>query len=484
MAVTLINEEKRLPFIIDPACGSGAFLIEGMKLITNHVLTNKHKIKTSQAVQEFLQSAFPENRKNAWAQEFVYGVEIHGDLAAATKVNMVGHGGGSANIEAKDSLLDFSGFSKPHLLVKKISLLYPKPVNEQFDVVISNPPFSVTVDRDTAKRFPDCYIQGESILKKLKKTNELEVATELLFIERWYQLLKPHGRLGVVLPESVFDTTSNINIRLFLLKYFHIRAIISLPNLAFAPYTQTKTNLLFAEKKLEEEVIEWNNLWEKQAKEYLDLENMIKKYFEEDPLPKILWEIIKSYGEKHFVIEDGQDFNNSYINLEAKIADQTDFDTVKEAISQFLSEYLKGHTEEFDEALLNNVIQRKRSFTSVVKGKIQIMKTSEFVALLRRLLKDNFDKNDCKLSIIELKEKYVEMIKSSNQDWWVFGGVSKEIGGCIFMADAEEIGYKRGVRREEDRPNELYQKEGDSIIVSTNKPEKILDYLLKSIRWG
>jgi type I restriction enzyme M protein len=483
LAMHLINEEKRLPFIIDPACGSGAFLIHSMKLTTNHVLNKWDNIKTSQAVQEFLLSAFPEYRRNAWAHDYVYGIEIHGDLAAATKVNMVGHGDGSANIDAKDSLMDFAGFGKPRLQVKKNSPIYPKPVNEQFDVVISNPPFSVTVDRDTARRFPDLYIQGEAILKKLKKTAKLEVATELLFIERWYQLLKPGGRLGVVLPESVFDTSANITIRLFLLKYFHIRAIISLPTLAFAPYTQTKTNLLFAQKKTEAEVTKWNELWAKYSEEYKRLVSKINKYFEDDPLPKPLWEIISSYEKKSFVLIDEGDFNNSYVNLEEKISDETNADIVQGHISVFLSDYLKDHTEEFSADLLKSVISRKRSFLPIVKEKIKIMQTSAFVRLLKSLLKHNFDEDDSTLSIKQLKEKYDEMIKVAKHDWWVFDEVAKKIGGNIFLAHAEEIGYKRGVRREEDRPNELFHKEGDSIIVNTEKPEKVLDYVIKNVKW-
>jgi len=483
LSIDLINEEKSLPFIIDPACGSGAFLIHSMKLITSHILDNMDKIRKSQAVQEFLLSAVPEYRRNAWAHDYVYGVEIHGDLAAATKVNMVGHGDGSANIDAKDSLLDFECFTKARLQIKKNSSVYPMPVNEQFDVVISNPPFSVTVDRDTAKKFPACYKQGEKILRKLKKSNELEVATELLFIERWYQLLKPGGRLGVVLPESIFDTASNMRIRLFLFQHFHIKAIISLPTLAFAPYTQTKTNLLFAQKKTEAQVKKWNDLWEKYSKEYELLGSKVNKYFGADPLVKLLWEIIASYEKKKFVLIDEEDFNNSYVKLEDKLINETNIDIVKEKIPEFLSKYLKGHTEDFDEDLLSAVISRKRSFLSIIKEKMKIMQTSEFLNLLKNLLKHNFDDNDSKLSIKELKEKYFEMINLAKKDWWVFDEVAKQLSGNIFMAHAEEIGYKRGVRREEDRPNELFQKKEDSIIIDTNNPKTVLDHFIKSVRW-
>lgn len=401
-AVDLINKEKRLPFVIDPACGSGTFLIESMKLITSHVLLNKDKLKKSESVKNFLSSNFQEYPKNIWAKEFTYGIEINGDLATATKVNMVGHGDGSANIEAKDAFFDFEKFKKAMLQVKKSSNVYQKYVNEQYDVVISNPPFSVTVDRDTAKKFPEIFLWGEEIADRLKKSKkEMEVSTENLFIERWYQLLKPKGRLGVVLPESVFDTTANRYIRLFLYKYFWIKAVVSLPHLAFAPYTMTKTSLLFAQKKTVEEVKEWDQLWNKYLEDYNSLRQKID-------------ELLKSKK------------------------DDVDYQKNKEKL----------------------------------------------ISKLIELLGDNFEKNDKRLDAEEIKEKYKDEIKLADSDWWVFKKVSEKLNYKIFMAHAEEIGYKRGVRGEEKRENQLFQtdKEGN-ISIDINNPKTILDYLRRSVKW-
>ena len=324
------------------------------------------------------------------------------DLATATKVNMVGHGDGSANIEAKDALIDFEEYTKDLLQVKKTSEVYPKPVNEQFDIVISNPPFSVTIDRDTAKNLPKIFVWGEQIKKQLDKAKKKkEVSTETLFIERWYQLLKPNGRLGVVLPESVFDTTTNRYVRLFLYKYFWIKAIVSLPDLAFQPYTPTKTSLLFAQKKTPEEVKEWEELWKKYQKEYKKLRKRI------------------------------------------------------------------------DELL------------KVKKGAFEYEKLQkELVDKLKELLGENFDENDSELDIKELKEKYAEEIELADEEWWVFRKVSEELNYKIFMAHAEEIGYKRGLRGEEQRPNQLFQTdENGNIVIDTENPKTILDYMRKVVKW-
>jgi len=379
LALRLINEEKRLPYIIDPACGSGTFLIEAMKLITSYILANQDKLRKSKSVKEFIEMMFPKSRRNAWANWFIYGIEINTDLATATKVNMVGHGDGSANIEAKDGLLDFEEYTKDLLQVKKSSDVYPKPVNEQFDIVVSNPPFSITIDRDTAKKLPNVFLWGEKIKQQLDKAKKKkEVNIENLFIERWYQLLRPKGRLGVVLPESIFDVTTNRYVRLFLYKYFWIKAIVSLPELAFQPYTSTKTSLLFAQKKTPEEVKKWDELWNKYKAEYKKLKRRI-------------------------------------------------------------NELLKTKHKTFDYK------ERKK----------------ELIEKLKELLGEEFDEQDINLSIRELKEKYAKEIREMDEDWWVFRKVSEELNYEIFMAQAEEIGYKRGIRGEEKRPNDLFRTLGD-----------------------
>jgi type I restriction enzyme M protein len=402
LTLDLINNKTRLPYVIDPACGSGTFLIHSMKLIdrVKEKAEKEGKIKKNYATEEFLDKNFQRLRKNAWADEYIYGIEINPDLAMASKVNMVGHGDGSAHIEPQDGLVDFTNYYDK-LKIKTKNSVYKFSVNEQFNVVVSNPPFSVTVDRDTAKQFPELYLRGAKIAETIKNNKELEVDTENLFIERWYQLLNEGGRMGVVLPESVFDTTSNRDIRLFLYKFFWIKAVVSLPHLAFAPYTQTKTSLLFAQKKTTKEVEEWNKLWTKHSDKYKELSDEIKKL-------------------------------------------------------------LKLNEEQNKE---------------------------EFVSLLIKLLgEENFETEDKKLSFNELKEKYEESIKEADLEWWVFKNVSREQDYPIFMAHAEEIGYKRGVGKEDTkRPNQLFASEGEYpdriIYIDTKDPKTILDYLRKNVIW-
>jgi len=269
---------------------------------------------------------------------------------------------------------------------------------------MSNPPFSITIDRDTAESLPENFGWGERVCESIRKRKEREVDVETLFLERWYQLLAPKGRLGVVLPESILDTTENKYVRLFFYRLFNIKAIVSLPYLAFQPYTSTKTSLLIAQKKTAEEVKEYDELW--------------------------------------------NSFRPEYERLHVELTSLVKTRTVG------LSEYTQESKE--------SVIQK-----------------------LRKFLKDTFDERDSQLPLVEILHKYAEEIEEVDEDWWIFGEVSKAFDYKIYMAHAEEIGYKRGVRQTLPRPNELFQRgEDGKIIIDTEHPKTILDELRRTVKWS
>ena len=148
-------------------------------------------------------------------------------MAITAKVNMVLHGDGSAHIFKYDAFSDFSKYRDTKLRpvgdnLRSVSReRYNKDMCETFDVVLSNPPFGVTLSSETARRLGKSFVLSES------------TSSESLFIERCFQLLKPNGRLGLVLPESVFNAVDNMQVRLFLYRMFKIKAIVSLPRNVF-----------------------------------------------------------------------------------------------------------------------------------------------------------------------------------------------------------------------------------------------------------
>ncbi|WP_196769062.1 restriction endonuclease subunit M [Neomoorella thermoacetica] len=247
----------RLPFIIDPSCGTGTFLIWIMKYITEYIQRNKTRLASlNEEAESFITNQLPDNAPNLWARDYIYGIEKEAMLATAAQINMILHGDGSSNIFNTDGLLPFeqyksriSSISLTNLLIKDTVIrkdgMYSKPVLELFDIVVSNPPFSAPVENETL------VLSGLELVGK----------SEILFFERWYQLLKPKGRLGVVLPEAFFSVDEYRKARIFLFSHFNIKAIISLPNFAFSPHTTTLTSLLLAQKKTVEEEKEWLQHW-------------------------------------------------------------------------------------------------------------------------------------------------------------------------------------------------------------------------------
>ena len=415
LAIERINQDLELPYLIDPSAGSGTFLIEYMKFITDNIKRKfKNKLHDTRDIEDKLQQwFFPDHRENKWAKDYIYGIEINFNLGTATKVNMILHGDGSSNIFVKDGLLPFRFYDKetaPNFLkqYEPDKNYFDKDINGQFDIIISNPPFSVDLDNETKKNVNKEFIFG------VKKNSEN------LFIERWYQLLKSNGRIGVVLPESVFDTTENKYIRLFIYKYFKVRAVISLPQLTFEPFTSTKTSLLLAQKKTKAEIENWNKLWSKYSNE---------------------WSILKTRCE----------------NL--------------------LKVYLEG---------------KKRSKLSSIKN----LTEAEEKVILERMLKDCIEEDDRKLSSSELTEKYQDDLKelckydNDTKDilgfvntWWVFGEVAKDTQYKIFMAEVENIGFKRTKRGEKPMPNDLFRTNKHNEIIVDDKVKKTaLDYL-REVQW-
>jgi type I restriction enzyme M protein len=244
------HPNDRLPYIIDPSCGSGTFLLAAMRLVTQHIQSRRSKLARNREAREQLDLRFPATSPNNWAKDFIYGIEKREDLTLSTKVNMVLHRDGNTHVYRDDALAPLELLAERHGAEKLRPRadpdgVYAKPVAETFDVIATNPPFSMTLD--------------DEVRAGLQSTFELasDRNSENLFLERWYQLLKPRGRLAAVLPESFFSTTENLGARLFLLARFNIRAIVSLPAHAFQPWTPTRTSLLFAQKKTGAEERAW-----------------------------------------------------------------------------------------------------------------------------------------------------------------------------------------------------------------------------------
>ena len=249
------HPENRLPYIIDPACGSGTFLLHCMQSVTDTVRNSKKTLVSDHDSEEFFNARLHDERPNYWAEQFIYGFDPKFVMAITAKVNMVLHGDGSTHILKEDAFSPFSKYSDVRLRPcnenqRSITRSRYRPdMCETFDLVVSNPPFGVTLASETRAKI--------GVTFNLPPTTP----SEGLFIERRFQLLKPGGRLAIIVPESLLNGKELINVRLFLYRMFKMKAIVSMPRNLFID-TPTKTSILFAQKKLPQEIEEWDKKWQ------------------------------------------------------------------------------------------------------------------------------------------------------------------------------------------------------------------------------
>lgn len=225
--------------IIDPACGSGGFLIYALE----HVWGKMDKDR------RYKDSADINGLKKQVAERCFYGIEKEIDLVKICKAYMTIVGDGKSKIVQENTLHPIHEFQ-----AKTKELFTNEKDGElelnKFDFVITNPPFGskIKVLKEDCKYFElgHQWKKEGSFFKKTNKVKETE--PQELFIERCLQLLKDGGKLAIILPETYFHAPSKKHVLNFLTRNNNIIALIDLPHNTFRPYCNAKTCLLVLEK--------------------------------------------------------------------------------------------------------------------------------------------------------------------------------------------------------------------------------------------
>ncbi|MCA0388456.1 MAG: N-6 DNA methylase [Bacteroidetes bacterium] len=233
------NEEINfLPYIIDYAAGSGHFLTEAMDEVQKIIVQTDHQTQrpsVSAKINSWKANPFE------WASDYVYGIEADYRLVKTAKVSCFLNGDGAANVVHADGLDNFKKSNDYKGKLKEVSHDEEKD-NAQFDILVANPPYSVSSFKNTLKYGIESFELFEFLTDE---SSEIEC----LFIERMKQLLKPGGWAGIILPSSIL-TNSGIYTRAreIIFKYFDLKAIVE-----FGPNTFMATNVttvtLFLERK-------------------------------------------------------------------------------------------------------------------------------------------------------------------------------------------------------------------------------------------
>lgn len=205
--------------IIDPACGSGGFLMSALKYLQkNYADLDTKKIVT----------------KN------LFGLDINKSIARISKMKLLLEANGNTNVFCTNSLEDLDSL--------KLSLSHP----DGFDLILANPPFGAKITNTSTLLKFDLGYKWTNHNNDYYKTKSVypNQNAEILFIERCLQLLKEGGRMGIVLPNGNFENPSLEYLRYYIKLKAKILAIVNLPQETFIPFgTGVKTSLLFLEKE-------------------------------------------------------------------------------------------------------------------------------------------------------------------------------------------------------------------------------------------
>jgi len=245
-----------LPTTIDYASWSGHFLTESMEEIQN-ILKKIPKDNLRPDVAKDIKSW---DWNFDWAYDYMYWIEKDYRLVKTAKVWCFLHWDWIANVIHWDWLDSFEKSINYRWKLIEFNK-NDKSQNEAFDLVLSNPPYSVSSFKWNLKKE-----QAEKDFKLFDSLTDNSSEIEALFIERTSQLLKEGWIAGIILPSSILSNTwIYTKAREIILKDFEIIVITELGSNTFMA-TWTNTVVLFLRKR--------NKFFAQ------NLENSIKKFFE------------------------------------------------------------------------------------------------------------------------------------------------------------------------------------------------------------
>lgn len=236
--------------VLDPACGSGGFLVMVLDHVRKQITKNMYPELSDALLDAMANTEAVNNKVREYAENMIFGFDFDPDLKKAAKMNMVMAGDGHSNIFNINSL-EYPNGTLPDKDV--VTAAVAKSVERKgdgldcdtkfalsnamgkFDMIFTNPPFGSKVE----------------VASTIAENYELKAYTapEVLFIEQCYNFLKPGGKMGIVLPDGILGNPNNEDVRRWILQHFKIVASIDLPVETFLPQVGVQASLLFLQKK-------------------------------------------------------------------------------------------------------------------------------------------------------------------------------------------------------------------------------------------
>lgn len=212
--------------ILDPACGTGGFLSQAARAISE-----------------------TENGVAGEKQPLLVGIEINPMVAATAEVRLSLEDVPNGRIVVADALADWPALN--HALNDALSSNCT--YEGYFDLILTNPPFGSQGRiraADVLDRF-DLGHKWDQVGGDWEKTAHLQggQVPDILFIERCLDFLKVGGRMAIVLPNGDLENSSLAYVRHYIRSRARLLAVVHLPQDTFVPFgTGVKASVLFLER--------------------------------------------------------------------------------------------------------------------------------------------------------------------------------------------------------------------------------------------
>ncbi|HSH80766.1 MAG TPA: N-6 DNA methylase [Herpetosiphonaceae bacterium] len=247
MAVQMLDPNEH-DLLLDPACGTGGFLITAM----NHVIAKIHHAEEKKGGSVERIETATRQRIDRFARDHVVGLDLNPNLVKASKMNMVMNNDGSGGLYQGNSLANPASWDRQ---------LRDRNVLGKVDVLFTNPPFGSKIPVDDPAIL-EKYDLGHSwtydaTTDRWEKTKALQRSQppEILFIERCVRFLKPGtGRMAIVLPDGILGSPGLGYVREWILQQTRVFASIDLHPDTFQPHVSVQTSVLVLQRKTEAEI--------------------------------------------------------------------------------------------------------------------------------------------------------------------------------------------------------------------------------------
>ena len=220
--------------ILDPACGSGGFLVEALRYVWS-------KLEETGAEYDWPDTEIEAEKQRVAIKNF-RGIDKDSFLSKVAKAYLAILGDGRGGVHCENSLDSFDNWSP-----KTIEDIRPGT----FDIIVTNPPFGKKLSIDTTEIL-GLYVLGHKWTEQDGGFSKGELMDkqppQLLFIERCFQMLRDGGRMGIVLLESIFGMPKYQYVVNYIQSKAKILAVVTLPEDLFQPHTHAKCCVLICQK--------------------------------------------------------------------------------------------------------------------------------------------------------------------------------------------------------------------------------------------